>query len=209
MRPAWAETNTLMRDYYDTEWGVPVTTEQGVYERLCLEGFQAGLSWQTILVKRPAFREVFEDFNPVMVARFTDADVERLTHDARIIRHHGKIRAAIANARATLEVRTRAASGDQALQGFEIPRSGMSPLHIEPGLPALVWSFKPEATPRPRVLADIPTQDALSASLAKRLKAEGFKFIGPTSAYALMEAIGIIDTHLVDSHRRGVSGLYE
>ncbi|QRZ60968.1 DNA-3-methyladenine glycosylase I [Rothia sp. ZJ932] len=207
VRPDWARTDELLRHYYDTEWGVPVTDERGVYERLCLEGFQAGLSWRTVLAKREAFREVFAGFVPEVVATFTEDDVERIAADARVIRHRGKIRAAISNAQVTLDLRERAGA-DASVQGFEIPRVSGDPLVIELGLPALVWSFKPEVTPIPRVLADIPTQDAHSATLAKALKKEGMKFIGPTSAYALMEAIGVIDTHLVDSHRRGISRLY-
>lgn len=205
IRPIWANDDGLMRNYYDTEWGVPVVSEQGVFERACIEGFQAGLSWRTILVKREAFREVFAGFDPDVVATFTEDDVVRLAQDARIIRHTGKIRAAISNAQATIALRERAAAGEEGLQGFTL-RNG---LDVAPGLPALVWGFMPEHSPAPRVLSDIPTQDTTSAALAKALKKNGFKFIGPTSAYALMEAIGIVDTHLIDSHRRGVSKLWD
>lgn len=214
VRPAWAESDDLMRTYYDTEWGVPVTSEHGVFERLCLEGFQAGLSWRTVLVKREAFRELFAGFEPDVVAGFTEDDVERLAGDARIIRHRGKIRAAVKNARVTLELRELADGGVPELQGFEVERaraSGVEPagrLLVEPGLPALVWGFKPQATPLPRDVSEVPTSDAVSAALAKALKKRGIGFIGPTSAYALMEAIGIIDTHPVGTHRRGISGIY-
>ncbi|WP_326502430.1 DNA-3-methyladenine glycosylase I [Rothia nasimurium] len=214
VRPAWAESDDLMRTYYDTEWGVPVTSEHGVFERLCLEGFQAGLSWRTVLVKREAFRELFAGFEPEAVAGFTEEDVERLAGDARIIRHRGKIRAAIKNARVTLELRELAASGAPELQGFEVERartSGVEPavrLLVEPGLPALVWGFKPQVTPLPRNVWEVPTSDAVSTALAKALKKRGIGFMGPTSAYALMEAIGIIDTHPVGTHRRGISGIY-
>lgn len=214
IRPVWAQSDPLLQHYYDTEWGVPVTDERGVFERVCLEGFQAGLSWRTILAKREAFREVFAHFVPDVVAQFTEDDVERLAHDARIIRHRGKIRAAITNARVTLALRESATAGDPALQSFAIERartSNVEPageLIVDAGLPALVWSFRPATTPRPASLEEIPTQDATSAALAKELKKQGVKFIGPTSAYALMEAIGLIDTHLVDSHRRGISGIY-
>lgn len=204
-RPIWANDDGLMRDYYDTEWGVPVVSEKGVFERACLEGFQAGLSWRTILVKREAFRAVFAGFDPDVVATFNEDDVVRLSQDARIIRHPGKIRAAISNAQATLKLRERAASGEEGLQGFTL-RNG---LKVEPGLPALVWGFMPEHSPAPSSFAEVPTQDETSASLAKALKKNGFKFIGPTSAYALMEAIGLVDTHLVSSHRRGVSKLWD
>ncbi len=213
-RPLWAQADPLLQHYYDTEWGVPVTDERGVFERVCLEGFQAGLSWRTILAKREAFREVFDHFEPDAVAQFTEDDVEHLARDARIIRHRGKIRAAITNAQVTLALRQRAADGEASLQGFTVKRvrtENVAPateLAVEPGLPALVWGFRPATTPHPACLEEIPTQDATSAALAKELKKQGIKFIGPTSAYALMEAIGLIDTHLVSSHRRGISGIY-
>ncbi|GAA1757336.1 DNA-3-methyladenine glycosylase I [Rothia terrae] len=214
VRPAWAQADSLLQRYYDTEWGVPVTHERGVFERVCLEGFQAGLSWRTILAKREAFREVFAHFDPEAVAQFTEDDIERLAHDSRIIRHRGKIRAAIANAQVTLALRERAAAGEASLQGFTVDRvrtNDVEPagtLDVDAGLPALIWGFRPAATPCPASLEEIPTQDATSAALALELKKQGVNFIGPTSAYALMEAIGLIDTHLVDSHRRGISGIY-
>ncbi|AUH39129.1 DNA-3-methyladenine glycosylase I [Streptomyces sp. CMB-StM0423] len=183
-RPAWAAVDPLLRDYYDTEWGMPVTDERGVYERVSLEGFQAGLSWATILRKRPAFREAFDDFDPDVIAAYTDADVERLMADAGIVRNRRKIQAAVTNARATLRLRE------------------------EMGLAELVWSFQPETTPRPRTFAEIPTKSAESLALSKELRRRGFAFVGPTTMYALMEAIGIIDTHLLDSHRRGSSGIW-
>lgn len=183
-RPAWAAVDPLLRDYYDTEWGVPVTDERGVFERLSLEAFQSGLSWATILRKRPAFRAAFADFDPDAVAAFTDADRERLLADAAIVRNRSKIEATIANARATVALRP------------------------EGGLHALVWSFQPERTPVPRSFADLPTVSPESKALAKALKAKGFRFVGPTTMHALMEAIGVVDTHLVDSHRRGCSGLW-
>jgi DNA-3-methyladenine glycosylase I len=183
-RPAWAATDPLMRDYYDQEWGLPVTDEQGLYERICLEGFQAGLSWATILRKRPAFRAAFAGFDPDAVALFGDADVERLMQDPGIIRNRLKIQAAVKNARATLELRN------------------------DGGLVDFVWSFRPASTPRPSVAAEIPTQSAESIALSKALRKRGFSFVGPTTMFALMEAVGMVDTHLLASHRRGSSGVW-
>ncbi|MBD1538226.1 DNA-3-methyladenine glycosylase I [Arthrobacter sp. S13_S34] len=183
-RPAWASSDPLLRDYYDHEWGMPVRDEQGLYERICLEGFQAGLSWATILRKRPAFRTAFAGFNPDAVAQFTEADVERLLQDAGIVRNRLKIRAAVTNAHATLSLRQ------------------------DGGLVDFVWQFQPEATPRPRTHTDIPTQTAESIALSKALRKKGFAFVGPTTMFALMEAIGMVDTHLVGSHRRGSSGVW-
>ncbi|MFF8423404.1 MULTISPECIES: DNA-3-methyladenine glycosylase I [unclassified Streptomyces] len=183
-RPAWAAGDPLLRDYYDCEWGMPVTDERGVYERVSLEGFQAGLSWATILRKRPAFRTAFNDFDPDVIAAYTETDVERLMADACIVRNRQKIQATIANARATIRLRE------------------------DMGLAGLVWSFQPETTPRPQVFAEIPTKSAESIALSKELRRRGFAFVGPTTMYALMEAIGIIDTHLLDSHRRGSSGIW-
>ena len=183
-RPAWAANDPLLREYYDTEWGMPVRDERGLYERISLEAFQAGLSWATILRKRPAFRAAFHDFDPDAVAAFTPADVERLLADSGIVRNRLKIAAAITNARATIDLR----------------RDG--------GLVDFVWSFRPADTPRPRTLADIPTQTPQSLALSKALRKRGFAFVGPTTMFALMEAIGIVDTHLLDSHRRGSSGVW-
>ncbi|MBX3144242.1 MAG: DNA-3-methyladenine glycosylase I [Trueperaceae bacterium] len=183
-RPRWAATDPLMRTYYDTEWGMPVTDERGVFERLSLEGFQSGLSWATILRKREAFRAAFHGFEPDSVAAFDDTDVERLLADAGIIRHRGKIAATIGNARATVALR------DQG------------------GLAALVWSFKPAVTPEPRSMAEVPTESAESRALAAELRRRGFRIVGPTTMFALMEAIGIVDTHLLGSHRRGSSKVW-
>ena len=183
-RPVWAATDPLLREYYDTEWGMPVRDEAGLYERIVLEGFQAGLSWRTVLAKRPAFREVFHGFDPDAVAAMTEADVARLMGDARIIRNERKIRAAVTNARATVALRERE------------------------GLVALVWSYQPERTPAPVRFAEVPTVSAESTALSKELKRRGFAFVGPTTMYALMEAIGMVDTHLLGSHRRGSSGVW-
>ncbi len=183
-RPAWAAADPLLRDYYDSEWGLPVRDEQGLYERISLEAFQAGLSWATILRKRPAFRAAFADFRPETVAAFTDDDVERLMQDAGIVRNRLKIRAAITNARATLDLRH------------------------DGGLVDFVWAYRPDATPEPTALDQIPTSSPESTALSKALRKRGFVFVGPTTMYALMEAIGMVDTHLLDSHRRGTSGVW-
>ena len=157
-----------MRDYYDTEWGFPVRDTPGVYERLVLEGFQAGLSWATVLRKRPAFREVFAGFAPDAVARFGEPDIVRLMADERIIRNRRKIEAAITNARATLAL--SANGGD---------------------LGELLWSFRPDD---PTAGADrTPSQSPESRALSKELKSLGFVFVGPVTMYALMEAIGILE----------------
>lgn len=183
-RPLWATKNAQLRDYYDTEWGIPVRSEQGLFERLSLEVFQAGLSWATILNKRENFRAAFAGFSPEAVALFDLEDETRLLQDAGIIRNGAKIRATINNAKATVRLRT---------QG---------------GLASLIWSAQPKSTPRPQTLSEIPSSSAESAELAKKLKSHGFKFVGPVGMYALMEAIGVVDTHLVGSHRRGSSGLW-
>ncbi len=183
-RPAWAATDELLRVYYDTEWGMPVRDEAGMFERLSLEGFQSGLSWATVLRKRPAFRDAFVDFDPDAVAAFGEADVVRLLDDARIIRNRRKIEATIVNARATVRLRDKG------------------------GLAEFIWSFRPDETPAPRTIEEVPTRSAESVALAKALKKEGFTFVGPMTMFALMEAVGIIDTHLIDSHRRGSSGVW-
>jgi DNA-3-methyladenine glycosylase I len=183
-RPTWASVDPLLMDYYDTEWGVPIRDERGLYERICLEGFQAGLSWATILRKRPNFRAAFSDFVPDVVATYTDADVERLLGDAGIIRHRGKIQATITNARATIALRD------------------------EGGLVDFVWGFRPADTPSPIDHSEVPTVSDESKALSKALRKKGFAFVGPTTMYALMEAVGIVDTHLMGSHRRGSSGVW-
>jgi DNA-3-methyladenine glycosylase I len=183
-RPAWAATDALLRDYYDTEWGMPVRDERGLFERLSLEAFQSGLSWATILRKRPAFRAAFAGFDPDAVARFGEDDARRLMADAGIVRNRRKIDATIGNARATVRLRE------------------------DGGLAALIWSFQPESTPMPRSFADVPTSSPESVALSKELKRRGFAHVGPTTMFALMEAVGIVDTHLVGSHRRGASGVW-
>ena len=185
VRAPWAETDPLLTFYYDTEWGMPVTDDAGVFERLSLEAFQSGLSWLTILRKRDALREAFAGFDPDQVAAFGETDVARLLGNADIIRNDRKIRATIANARATVKLR----------------ESGS-------GLTQLVWSFMPAESPAPRTEQQVPSESRESRALAKELKRQGFSFVGPVTVYALMTAIGIVDAHLVSSHRRGCSGLW-
>jgi DNA-3-methyladenine glycosylase I len=183
-RPLWASTDPMLREYYDTEWGMPVRDEPGVFERLSLEAFQSGLSWRTILAKRPAFRAAFADFDPDVVAGFGDDDIARLLGDAGIVRNRAKIAATITNANATVALRA------------------------DGGLVDFVWSFRPDDTPRPRTAAEVPTTSPESTALSKALRKRGFAFVGPTTMHALMEALGIVDTHLLGSHRRATSGVW-
>ena len=185
IRPTWASHDELLRSYYDTEWGLPVHDEAGVFERLVLEGFQAGLSWRTVLAKREAFRAAFEGFSPDAVAAFSTVDVERLTRDPGIIHNRRKIEAAISNAHATLAMRNN-------------PEATDGPSHLG----ELVWSYRPTHDPRPRSHNEVPTQLPESVALAADLKSRGFKFVGPTTLLALMAAIGIVNTDIVGTHRR-------
>jgi DNA-3-methyladenine glycosylase I len=175
----WPGDDPLYVSYHDDEWGRPVTSEQGIYERLCLEGFQSGLSWLTILRKRENFRAAFAGFDPEAVARFGEPDVERMLGDAGIVRHRGKIEAAIANARGVLELR---AAG--------------TPLH------ELVWSYAPASYAAPRTTADWHAQTDESKALSKLLKSHGFRFVGPTTLWAGMQACGIVNDHLTTCHVR-------
>ncbi|MCT2026323.1 DNA-3-methyladenine glycosylase I [Dermabacter hominis] len=184
--PSWASSSPLMESYYLTEWGVPVTDETGVFERVSLEVFQCGLSWSTILARREAFREVFHSFEVDRVAAMGESDVERLMGDRRIIRNRRKIEAVIGNARAAQALRD---------DGTDLAR--------------LLWSYVPEQTYAPRTQEEIPARDETSARMSADLKARGFSFVGPTTCFALMEAIGIVDTHLVTSPRRGSSGVFD
>ena len=178
-RCPWAGSTPDYLAYHDTEWGVPVRGEQALYERLTLEAFQSGLSWRTILLKRESFRAAFADFDADTVAAYGPPDVDRLMADAGIVRNRRKVDAAIANARATVALRE---------QG---------------GLEAFIWGFRPEPGPAPRTTADIPTTSPESLALSKALKKAGFAHVGPTTMYALMQAIGLVDDHLVGCHRRG------
>lgn len=177
-RRCFGDGDPVYERYHDEEWGRPVHGERELYERLTLEAFQSGLAWITILRRREGFRAAFADFDPAVVAGYDEADVERLMGDTGIIRNRAKITAAIANARALLD-----------LHG-----AGLS-------LDALFWSAAPDPTvprPQPRTFADVPATTPESAALAKTLKRHGFRFVGPTTAYAAMQACGVVDDHLAD-----------
>jgi DNA-3-methyladenine glycosylase I len=172
----FGDGDPLYAEYHDTEWGVPVHGERELFERVSLEAFQSGLSWITILRKRQAFRSAFADFDPELVAAFDEADVMRLLADAGIVRNRAKIEATIANARALLALWA----------------SGRT-------LGELVWSHEPAErlrSPRTRTFGEVPSSTAESVALAKELKATGFRFVGPTTAYAAMQACGVVDDHL-------------
>ena len=183
-RCPWAAGSSVMRDYHDTEWGTPVQGESAHLERLTLEAFQSGLSWRTILNKREAFREAFAGFDAEVVAAYDERDVARLLADAGIVRNRLKIAAAITNARATVDLRAQA-EGDFG------------------GLEQLLLSFRPDVTPAPETTAEVLTTSPESHALSKELKRRGFVFVGPTTMFALMEALGIVDQHLLGCHRRG------
>ena len=185
VRPTWASHDELLRSYYDTEWGLPIHDEAGVFERLVLEGFQAGLSWRTVLAKREAFRQAFDGFVPDRVAAFTSDDVDHLVSTPGIIHNRRKIDAAISNARATVAMRNDSAVAD-------------GPSHLG----ELVWSYRPTLDPLPRSKDEVPTQLPESVALAADLKSRGFCFVGPTTMLALMAAIGIVNTDIVGTHRR-------
>ena len=181
-RCPWGAGDPVNMAYHDTEWGVRVSGESAYLERLTLEAFQSGLSWLTILNKRPAFREVFAGFDADLVAAYDEGDVERLMGDARIVRNRMKIEATLTNARATVEIR----------------ESG--------GLELFVESFRPEARPAPKTTDDLMAQTPESLALSKALKKQGFAFVGPTTMHALMQAIGLVEDHLEGCHRRGYTG---
>ena len=169
-RCSWSASDAEYRRYHDEEWGRPQHDPRALYEKMCLEGFQAGLSWITILRRRPAFREVFDGFDPQTVATMTESDVERLLQDERIIRHRGKIEATISNARAVL--------------ALDVP------------LDELMWGFAPPPSPsRPRAWSEVPAVTAESTAMSKELRRRGFRFVGPTTMYALMQATGMVDDH--------------
>lgn len=177
LRCPWGLSAPEYVAYHDDEWGVPVRGDREIFERLCLEAFQSGLSWLTILRKRENFRTAFSGFDPAAIAAFDDADVARLLADAGIVRNRAKINAVITNARAALE--------------------------ISSGLSDLVWSFAPEQPgPAPAVLGDVPAATVESKAMSRALKRHGFVFTGPVTAYATMQACGLVNDHLVDCFRR-------
>ncbi len=165
--------------YHDQEWGVPLTRDDAMFEKLALEGFQAGLSWITILRKREAFRQAFDGFDPERIARYTARDVKRLMNDVGIVRNRAKIEATISNATAYLELRKRT-----SLKNF-------------------LWSFLDNGAVQNRFhsMSEIPPQTDLSKRISKALKAEGFRFVGPTTVYAFMQSAGMVNDHLVGCHR--------
>jgi DNA-3-methyladenine glycosylase I len=174
----WGVSAPDYLEYHDREWGRPIRTDEGLFERLTLEAFQSGLSWLTILRKREAFRKAFAGFDIAAVAAFDDRDRERLLADAGIVRNRAKVDAAITNARAALG--------------------------LPDGLAALIWSFAPEPAPAPVTVADVPASTPQSKALAVGLKRSGFVFVGPTTVYALMQAAGLVNDHLADCSLRDV-----
>jgi DNA-3-methyladenine glycosylase I len=182
-RCRWGASTPEYQLYHDTEWGRPVHGEHALFERITLEAFQSGLSWLTILRKRPAFRVAFTGFDPEVVAGFGPADVERLLTDPGIVRNRAKVLAAVTNARAVLGLR-------EVVPG---------------GLDELLWSFAaPPDRPAPAGLGDVPAVTPASTALAKTLKKHGFVFVGPTTAYAAMQACGLVDDHVAGCHVRGL-----
>lgn len=184
-RCVWCGTDPLYVEYHDAEWGLPVKDDQRLFEKICLEGFQSGLSWFTILKKRENFRAAFDDFDFEKVARYTSRTVERLLTDAGIVRHRGKIESTINNAKRACEY---------------VDRTG--------SLASMFWSFEPDPTQRPKrltweVLSSMSTT-AESTALSKELKRLGWTFVGPTTMYAAMQAMGIVNDHVETCHARGL-----
>lgn len=177
VRPQWARGD-LLTAYYDTEWGTPVRDERGVFTRLCLESLQCGLAWVTILRKRPALTAAFAGFDPDALTNFDEDDVDRLMANPDILRNRAKIEAVITNAHACVGLR----------------RSG--------GLADLVWSFHDPGHPAPWSSSDIPSATDASRELARQLKSAGFRFVGPVTTYAAMQAIGVVNDHIIGTHRR-------
>jgi DNA-3-methyladenine glycosylase I len=173
MSRCFGDGDPLYERYHDEEWGRPVRDERGLFERLSLEAFQSGLSWLVILRKREAFRPAFAGFDPDLVAGFGPDDVDRLLDDAGIVRNRAKITATISNAQATVAL-----------------RDGGPPLH------ELIWAHRPPPRPAPGTFGDVPAQVPESVALARELKRRGFRFVGPTTAYALMQACGLVNDHL-------------
>jgi DNA-3-methyladenine glycosylase I len=178
VRCEWANGSDLYAAYHDDEWGVPCHDDQQLFELLLLEGFQAGLSWITILRKRPAFREAFHHFDPVRIAAYTDEDAARLMADSGIVRNRLKIESSITNAQAFLQTQ-------QEFDSFD----------------AYIWQFAPPPGPRPRSLSEVPASTAESDAMSKALKKRGFRFVGSTICYAFMQSAGLVDDHVVGCFR--------
>ena len=178
-RCPWAGDDAQYQRYHDDEWGVPLTSDRALFEKLCLEGFQAGLSWVTILRKRENFRRAFDRFEPERVARYSAKDTARLMQDVGIVRNRAKIEATVDNAKAYLALRKHG-----TLQAF-------------------LWGFLDEGPVqnRHRATTDIPAETDLSRRISKALKAEGFRFVGPTTMYAFMQSVGMVNDHLIGCHR--------
>ena len=186
LRCFWCGDDDLYVAYHDSQWGRPVVDDNQLFEKICLEGFQAGLSWLTILRKRESFRRAFKKFDPKIVAKFTARDVDRLVKDKSIIRHRGKIEAAISNAQATLEVQREFGS-----------------------LRQFVWSFCPDLVANskrhnPKRISEIKPQTVESLALSKALRNHGFKFVGPTTMYAAMQSLGLVNDHFDGCHVREI-----
>ena len=181
-RCPWGASTPEYQAYHDQEWGRPVGDDNRVFEKLCLEGFQSGLSWLTILRKRDGFRRAFASFDPTVVAGFGDDDVDRLLADAGIVRHRAKILATIGNGQATVRLR------DQGIS-----------------LAALVWKYEPRARRPPRSMGELASSTPESSTLSVELRSHGFRFVGPTTVYAAMQSLGVVNDHLERCHFRGLA----
>ncbi|MDA8743144.1 DNA-3-methyladenine glycosylase I [Rubripirellula amarantea] len=173
----WCATDPLYRAYHDDEWGLPVVDDRGLFEKICLEGFQSGLSWITVLKKRHAFRKAFKNFDHKKIVKFNDADIERLVLNADIIRHRGKIKSVINNA-------------DRAIQTINDHGS----------LASFLWQFEPKTHRSPRSKNEVAATSPESTAMSKALKKNGWTFVGPTTCYALMQAMGMVNDHLPECH---------
>jgi DNA-3-methyladenine glycosylase I len=180
-RCSWGASTPELQRYHDEEWGRPVGDDERVFEKLCLEGFQSGLSWLTILRKRDGFRRAFASFDPSVIAGFRDADVDRLLADTGIVRNRAKIRATITNAQATIGLREQGIS-----------------------LAALLWKHEPGLSPPPTSMGVLPGSTPESKALATELRSYGFRFVGPTTVYAAMQSLGVVNDHLVDCYFRDI-----
>ncbi|MGQ0744784.1 MAG: DNA-3-methyladenine glycosylase I [Acidimicrobiales bacterium] len=203
VRCGWAVASPEYVAYHDTEWGVPVTDDRALYEKICLDGFQSGLSWITILRKRANFQRAFAGFDPDLVAGFGPTEVERLLGDAGIVRHRGKIEATIANARAMVTVADRHGSLASLMWSFEpAEEAGGAPNRDRDPDSAAGGDDPVGSRPAPTNVGDLPASTPESTALSKTLRAVGFRFVGPTTIYAMMQAVGLVNDHLVGCHRR-------